>query len=88
MAEIVPEAAGVVVALLGIGNGAEEELGTTTAVEVGTTTAEVLVVTSTRAELETGRAEVAGFGAGEVVLPKSVGRVMPLAAAHSTGVSP
>lgn len=89
VAEIVPDAAGVVVGLFGIGNGAEE-LGTTTgAEELGTTTGvEPEVVTAACVELVRGAAEVAGFGAAEVVLPKSAGRVMPLAAAQSAGVSP
>lgn len=80
VAEIVPEAAGVVVALLGIGNGAAEELGTITA--------EVLVVTSTGVEVLTTEAGAVGFGAAEVVLPKLAGRVIPLAAAQSLGESP
>lgn len=98
VAETVPDAAGVVLGLLGMGNGADElgtmtvaeELGTTTAEELGTTTAVEAVVTAACVELLTGGAgaEVAGFGAAEVVLPKLAGRVMPLAAAQSAGVSP
>lgn len=88
-AEIVPDAAGVVVALLGIGNGAAEELGTMTAgEELGTTAADVLVVTAAGLELLMGAAEAVGFGAAADVLPKSAGRVTPLAAAHLAGVSP
>lgn len=96
--EIVPDAAGVVVGFFGIGNGAEElwtttgteELGTTTgAEELGTTIGvEPEVVTAACVELVRGAAEVAGFGAAEDVLPKFAGRVTPLAAAHSAGVSP
>lgn len=85
---MVPDAAGVVVALLGSGNGAAEELGTTTAAEVlGATAAEELVVTATGVELLRGRAEETGFGAGAAVL-KLAGRVMPLAAAQLAGESP
>lgn len=80
VAETVPDAAGVVVDLLGTGNGAADELGLTTAEE--------LVVTAAGVELLWGAAETVGFGAAADVLPKSAGRVMPLARAHWAGVSP
>lgn len=74
VAETVPDAAGVVVGLLGIGKGAADE--------VGRTTADELVVTAAGEELLVGAAEAVGFGAGADVLPKSAGRVMPLSRAH------
>lgn len=75
-----PDAAGVVIGLLGIGNGAAEELGPTTAAE--------LVVTAAGLELLTGAAELVGFGAAADVLPKLAGRVTPLSRAHLAGESP
>lgn len=96
--EIVPDAAGAVFILLGIGNGTDEELGTMTAAEklgamivveeLGTTCDEEMVVAAGDVDLRNGATVVVDIEAVEVVLPKSFGRVIPLAAAQSKGESP